>query len=93
MLKRLSAALVISLLVAAFAAAQTQPQMPKPGPEVKKLDYFAGNWKTEGDMKPGPMGPGGKFSATEHNEWMDGGFFLLSHSDENSSMGSSKGLL
>src|SRR5215469_13314237 len=93
MLKRFLAALVISLLVAAFAAAQTQQQTPpKPSPEVKKLDYFIGNWKSEGEIKPGQFGPGGKFSATEQNEWMPGGFFLLSHADKNPPMGSGKGL-
>ena len=93
MLKRVSAALLFSLLCAAFAAAQTQPQTPpKPGPEVKKLDYFAGNWKSEGDMKPSQFGPGGKFSATEKNEWMPGEFFLLSNADENTPMGNGKGL-
>jgi hypothetical protein len=93
MLKRFLAALVISLLVAACAAAQTQLQTPpKPSPEVKKLDYFIGNWKSEGDIKPGPFGPGGKFSATEQNEWMPGGFFLLSHADESTPMGNGKGL-
>jgi len=92
MLKRVSAALVVSLLCAAVVAAQAQPQKPTPGPEVKKLDYFAGNWKSEGDMKPGPIGPGGKFSATEQNEWMPGGFFLLSHADESGPMGNGKGL-
>lgn len=93
MLKRFFAALVISLLVAACAAAQTQPQKPPtPGAEVKKLDYFAGNWKSEGDMKPSSFGPGGKFSANEQNEWMPGGFFLLSHADESTPMGNGKGL-
>jgi Protein of unknown function (DUF1579) len=97
-MKRLSYARLVIALVVTFAgaslvaAAQTPEQPPKPSPEVKKLDYFSGNWKSEGDLKPSPFGPGGKFSATEHNEWMQGGFFLLSHSDENTPMGSGKGL-
>lgn len=41
-------------------------------PELKKLEYFAGNWTWEGDMKPGPMSPGGKLSMTERNQWMVG---------------------
>ena len=90
MLKRVLAALLVSLLCAAVAVAQAQPQKPTPGPEVKKLDYFTGNWKSEGDMKPGPMGPGGKFSATEQYEWMPGEFFLLSHADQSTPMGNGK---
>src|ERR1035441_9102104 len=38
------------LVLAVAAAAQTE--MPKPGPEHKKLDMFAGSWTLEGDMKP-----------------------------------------
>lgn len=87
---RLAMASVIAMVCAALVAAQTPQQPPKPGPEVKKLDYFSGNWKSEGEMKPSSFGPGGKFSATGHSEWMEGGFFLVSHSDENTPMGPGK---
>jgi Protein of unknown function (DUF1579) len=86
-LKRLATVTIVVLACAILIAAQSPTPAPKPGPEVKKLDYFAGNWKVEGETKPGPMGPGGKFTGTEHNEWMPGGFFLLSHGSETGSMG------
>lgn len=38
------------------------------------------------------MGPGGKFTGTEHVEWMPGGFFLVSHSTNSSAMGKETGL-
>ena len=88
----------VALLVTAFvvcaavAAAQTPPKKPVPAPETKKLSYFSGSWKSEGEMKPSPFGPGGKFTSTEHNQWMPGGFFLVSHTEEKSPMGHSKGL-
>jgi len=63
-------------VVAAFA----QMDIPKPGPEHKKLDFFVGHWTSAGDMKPGPMGPGGKFTMEENTEWMDGGYFVVIHS-------------
>lgn len=50
----------------------------KPGTEVKKLDYFAGTWTTDGTIAQGPWGAGGKFSSTETAEWMNGNFFLVS---------------
>jgi hypothetical protein len=53
---------------------------PKPAPELKKLEYLVGKWTTKGHMKPGPMGPGGKLTMTEHNKWMKGGFFLTMRS-------------
>ena len=74
------------------AAALAQMEMPKPGPEHKKLDMFAGAWVLEGDMKPGPMGPGGKMTEYEQCEWMDGGFFLVCHTDFKSGMGNGSGM-
>jgi hypothetical protein len=71
---------VLSLFMA-VATAQNAPPAPKPGPEYQKIDYFAGTWVMDGEMKPGPYGPGGKVTVTEHNEWLPGGFFLVTHSD------------
>jgi hypothetical protein len=85
------------ILAAAFAAvaipatAQDKPQMPKPGPEHKKLSYFVGHWKTEGDMKPGPMGPGGKFSGTDDCKWL-GEFFVTCNTNGSGAMGKISGI-
>lgn len=68
------------LLVCSLSAfAQMAP--PTPAPELKKLDYFAGNWTSEATIPPGPWGSGGKFTDTVSAEWMKGDFFLISHSD------------
>ena len=78
------------LLLAAFCASQ---EMPKPAPELKSVDYFAGSWTLEGDMKPGTMGPGGKVVETEKCEWMEGKFYLVCHVDfKSNSMGNGSGL-
>jgi Protein of unknown function (DUF1579) len=74
------------------AAALAQMEMPKPGPEVKKLDMFAGLWTLDGEMKATSMGPGGKMTETEKCEWMDGGFFVVCHADFKGSMGSGSGI-
>ena len=79
-----------AMLVAATALAQMET--PKPGPEYKKLEVFVGSWTLDGDVKPGPMGPGGKTTETEKCEWMEGGYFLVCHSDYKSPMGSGIGL-
>jgi len=82
---------VSTLLLAAAVFAQMGP--PKPAPELQKLNYFAGSWTSTGDMKPGPFGPGGKFTESGRSEWMEGGFFLVIHSDFSSpTMGTSKGV-
>ena len=92
-MKRASTMFFAVLLFAAMAStAQNPPQMPKPGAEHKNLNYFAGNWKVTGDVKAGPMGPGGKFTGTEHSEWMPGGFFLVSHSKGSGAMGNETGM-
>lgn len=78
----------LALAVAALA----QMEMPKPGPEHKKLDMFAGSWVLDGDMKPSPMGPGGKTTENEKCSWMDGGFFLVCHVDFKSPMGNGSGM-
>jgi uncharacterized protein DUF1579 len=62
-------------------AAMAQESSPKPAPEHKKLEMLAGSWSLEGDVKPSPMGPGGKVTETEKCEWMEGGFFLICHVD------------
>ncbi len=74
------------------ASALAQTEMPKPGPEHKKLDMFAGSWTLDGDMKAGAMGPGGSVNETEKCEWMEGGFFLLCRADFKSAMGNGSGL-
>jgi hypothetical protein len=92
MMRKISLTAAFFLCLAGLMVAQAPPQMPKPGPEHKRLGYFAGTWQLEGDMKPGPFGPGGKFTGMDHNDWMDGGFFLVSHSDFKSAMGNGTGL-
>jgi hypothetical protein len=82
-------------LLTAAAAAQAQEkkmEMPKPGTEVKKLDYFVGNWTSEGEMKPGPWGAGGKMTGDDKCSWMEGGWFVVCHSDGKSPMGRMTGI-
>jgi uncharacterized protein DUF1579 len=77
----------MTFLLGIALSARGQTEMPKPAPELKKLDYFAGAWTAAGDIKPGLMGSGGKFTGTNHVQWMDGGFFLVTHSDFNGALG------
>jgi hypothetical protein len=72
--------ILVSTLVL-FAASAWAQMAPKPGPEVKKLDYFVGSWTVEATIGQGPWGAGGKFSSTDTAEWMPGSFFVEGHSD------------
>lgn len=85
---RLWVVLIATLLLVTLASAQMP--MPKPGPELKKLDMFTGNWNCEGQTQPGPMGPASKESSMVESKWMDGGFFVVMHSTYKGPMGDGK---
>ncbi len=78
-------ALLAVWLVANVAVAQGPP-MPKAGPEHQRLHYFLGQWKSEGEMKASPYGPGGKFSSTG-DAHMLGDFWVVARSKGTSPMG------
>lgn len=82
---------VLSVMSLQVAAAQGG-QPPKPGPENEKLAYFVGKWSVEGDMKPGPMGPGGKFTSNDNCEWFDGHYSVICHSEGTTPMGPAKSI-
>jgi hypothetical protein len=67
-------------------------EMPKPGPEHQRLGVFVGNWTFEGELKPGPMGPGGKTTGTDRIEWMPGNFFVQRSYQGKSPNGETQGL-
>lgn len=73
--------IALGLILTSAAAAVAQMGPPSPAPELKKLDYFTGNWSTDATIAPGPWGAGGKFTNTATAEWMKGDFFLASHGD------------
>ncbi len=91
-MKKIFVVFLACWIVSSIALAQAPPQMPKPGPELKKFDYFVGKWTGKGESKESPFGPAGKFTYSERNEWFPGGFFLVSHSEYKGPMGAGKGL-
>jgi hypothetical protein len=74
------------------AVAAQSPQAPKPGPEHARLGYFVGKWKTEGEMQPSPMGPGGKMTGTDTCDWFEGPFTVVCRSEETGPWGPSKSI-
>ena len=84
-------AAVLSMSVGTFLA-QQKMEMPKPGPEHQKLAAFVGNWTFEGEMKPGPMGPGGKMTGTDRIQWLPGNFFVERRFEGKGPMGEMKGV-
>jgi hypothetical protein len=88
-MKKTMLAAVVALL---FATKITSAQegMPKPGPEHKKIAFFAGVWDFRGEAKAGPMGPGGPITFKETCEMFQGGFALVCRTDGSSPMGPTK---
>jgi hypothetical protein len=81
------------LLVAVPQVAMAQGgQAPKPGPEHARLGYFVGKWTAEGDIKPGPMGPGGKMTSNDTCEWFEGKFSVICRYEGRGPMGPNKGI-
>jgi len=79
--------ILAALIFAGAAIAQT-----KPGPELKKIDNFVGTWTLNGNMKAGAAGAGGTMIENNKCDWMEGGFYLVCHSDYKGTMGSGTGL-
>ena len=91
MLNMLAVHVVVSAASVQLAAAQA-PQAPKPGPEQARLGYFVGKWTADGEMKPGPMGPGGKFTASDNCEWFEGRYSVICRSEGTMPAGPSKSI-
>jgi len=73
---RSSVAVILICGFTALSLAQAPPERPKPGPEHKKLEYFLGTWKTEGEIKANKFLPAGKSVTTETYTLGPGGFFV-----------------
>lgn len=92
-MKRSVALIAVAMSVVGFQPAIAQAPPPlKPGPEHQRLAHFVGTWTSEGEMKPGPMGPGGKITSRETCEWYEGRFAVICRSEGKGPMGLSKGL-
>jgi hypothetical protein len=87
----LAASALLTVTGFQVAAAQGQPP-PKPGPEHQRLAYFVGKWKAEGEIKPGPMGPGGKMSTTDDCQWFEGKYSVICRSEGTTPMGATKSI-
>ena len=81
----------LSIFGLQIAVAQAQ-QAPKPGPEHQRLAYFVGKWKAEGEVKPGPMGPGGKISSNDTCDWFEGRYSVICRSEGSTPTGPTKSM-
>jgi hypothetical protein len=69
-----TATIAVGVLVL-MAAQGTSQEMPKPAPEMAKIDFFEGNWTCNGKMNASPMGPAGTMTSTADIRKDLGGFW------------------
>ncbi len=69
-------------------AGETMPPMPKFGPELAKLSFLAGNFRTENVAHPSPMSKGGPGKGRNMNRWeLDSLFLLFNYEGEIAGLG------
>lgn len=78
---KFSAALFCVLATSVFAAAQSAPATPGTPPEIQAMAYFIGNWSLQGTMKMSPQTPAADFHGKERSEWVQGQYFVETHTD------------
>ena len=88
-MKRITILLFLSVFCFTTAI---KAQAPKPDPEVKKLHTVVGHWTYEGEYKPGPLGPGGKFTGDYTARMILGGFVLQEQWTEKGPAGETRSL-
>ena len=72
-MKRILIAVALVMLLVAVAV---QAQAPKPAPEIKKMEFWVGDWTYAGEAKQSPLGPAAKISGKLTARWILNGFFL-----------------
>lgn len=82
-------ACLVALAPAAFAQASSEA---KPTPEHARLGYYVGQWRTEGETKASPFGPGGKVTSEDDCRWFEGQFAVVCTGQGRGPMGPSKTL-
>jgi hypothetical protein len=83
LISRIPAILILAMLLTVLTVAQGNG----PTPQQVAMGYFAGDWTLEGTAKISPNTPAGPLKGTEHGEWVQGNFFLETHSKVHSPLG------
>ncbi len=86
---RLIAAFLTAMLLSAGAVAQIPQPAPAatPVPQQQMMGYFVGDWTLKGTSKLSPTSPATPFTGKEHSAWVEGQFFVETHSEIRSALG------
>jgi hypothetical protein len=88
-MKRTVIASVVMTLLFALAA---QAQTPPPGPEHKKLGLWLGTWTGEGKDEATPFGKAGTSKSTSSCTWFTGEYQVVCNADYSGTNGKGKAL-
>ncbi len=80
-------ALVFVFVSSALSQAPQPSSSPGPTPQQAAMGYFAGDWTLQGTAKISPTSPSAPFKGTEHGEWVQGNYFLETHTKMSGAMG------
>jgi hypothetical protein len=72
---RLLVVVTLALFSISIGFAEEASGPPQPTAEHKELAIWLGGWTGNGEMKPGPFGPGGTMQWTEDCSWFAGAEF------------------
>jgi hypothetical protein len=90
---RLVVAVTLALYSLSVGFAEEPSGPPQPTAEHKDLAMWLGSWTGNGEMKPGPFGPGGPMQWTEECSWFAGArFHVMCKSKGNGPTGPMVGL-
>jgi hypothetical protein len=88
-MKPVASVVVLALLLLSNAVSQApqQPSNSGPSPQQAAMGYFAGDWTLQGTAKISPTSPSAPFKGTERGEWVQGNYFLETHTKMSGPMG------
>jgi hypothetical protein len=78
-MKRFVPGIGLWILICAAVCAHAQSSNPTPPLELRKLNYWVGDWALSGTAKDKPGGPEYKVHWHLHERWILNGFFLEVH--------------
>jgi hypothetical protein len=88
---------ILAILVTAVASLSAVAQGPSapapagPTPEQQIMGYFVGDWTLEGTQKISPTSPPAAFHGKEKSEWVEGRYFVETHSSTHGPLGDIRG--
>ena len=82
----------LALLGSLSGISIARAELPKPGPEQKKLEIMVGEFTYEGEQSDSPFGPKGKLSGTTSIKFILGGFFVQETWNESNPIGPLSGI-